>query len=246
MTALETDGYFFCLEDRTLLCRKCDVAIHTVNHHVSSHLRFLLTGVKVGLEPMKSLPCEEIPEATESLCLPSTVPKSTNTQSHKVLHDDFSSSKFSYGGGSSTEGIQQWQFDGFFCSTELNPMYNYTDNDSSKDLKDLDRHLTPIQCVNIARHSNRPTSLDDVFNITEKVRTIEGKKMMFAGHQKGRNTKENIQRNFGMPTPHGHQKALHMLYFAYHQGFPIVIFIDTPVAFADLKSEELGQGREDL
>ncbi|GAB4849303.1 hypothetical protein Ancab_004103 [Ancistrocladus abbreviatus] len=47
----EMVGYFFCLEDRALLCRNCDVAIHTVNPHVSAHQRFLLTGVKVGLEP---------------------------------------------------------------------------------------------------------------------------------------------------------------------------------------------------
>lgn len=46
----ETIGYFFCLEDRALLCRKCDVAIHTANSFVSSHQRFLVTGVKVGLE----------------------------------------------------------------------------------------------------------------------------------------------------------------------------------------------------
>ncbi|KAG7964989.1 hypothetical protein I3843_09G201200 [Carya illinoinensis] len=65
---------------------------------------------------------------------------------------------------------------------------------------------------------------------------------MFMGHQKGRNTKENIQRNFGMPTPHGYRKALRMMYYADHHGFPIVTFIDTPGAFADLKSEELGQG----
>lgn len=47
----DTVGYFFCLEDRALLCRKCDVAIHTANNFVSAHQRFLLTGVKVGLEP---------------------------------------------------------------------------------------------------------------------------------------------------------------------------------------------------
>ncbi|KAJ6776171.1 B-BOX ZINC FINGER PROTEIN 18 [Salix koriyanagi] len=47
----EAAGFFFCLEDRALLCRKCDVAIHTANTHTSAHQRFLLTGVKVGLEP---------------------------------------------------------------------------------------------------------------------------------------------------------------------------------------------------
>lgn len=98
---------------------------------------------------------------------------------------------------------------------------------------------------------------------------ISGQSFMFIGHQKGRNTKENIQRNFGMPTPHGYalfcifsffkvllsfcsnllsyyvfnsyRKALRMMYYADHHGFPIVTFIDTPGAYADLKSEELGQ-----
>ncbi|KAH1199239.1 Acetyl-coenzyme A carboxylase carboxyl transferase subunit alpha, chloroplastic [Glycine max] len=128
-----------------------------------------------------------------------------------------------------------------------------------KALKDLYTHLTPIQRVNIARHPNRPTFLDHVFNITEKfvelhgdragyddpaivtgLGTIDGRSYMFIGHQKGRNTKENIQRNFGMPTPHG--KALRLMEYADHHGFPIVTFIDTPGAYADLKSEELGQG----
>ncbi|CAL5351373.1 hypothetical protein CsSME_00038698 [Camellia sinensis var. sinensis] len=128
-------------------------------------------------------------------------------------------------------------------------------------LKDLYTHLIPIQRVNIARHPNRPTFLDHVFNITEKfvelhgdragyddpaivtgLGTINGRSYMFMGHQKGRNTKENIQRNFGMPTPHGYRKAMRMMYYADHHGFPIVTFIDTPGAFADLKSEELGQG----
>ncbi|XP_052173148.1 acetyl-coenzyme A carboxylase carboxyl transferase subunit alpha, chloroplastic-like [Diospyros lotus] len=128
-------------------------------------------------------------------------------------------------------------------------------------LKDLYTHLTPIQRVNIARHPNRPTFLDHLFNITEKfvelhgdragyddpaivtgLGTINGRSYMFMGHQKGRNTKENIQRNFGMPTPHGYRKALRMMYYADHHRIPIVTFIDTPGAFADLKSEELGQG----
>nr|ACN65502.1 chloroplast carboxyltransferase alpha subunit isoform 2 [Brassica oleracea] len=128
-------------------------------------------------------------------------------------------------------------------------------------LKDLYTHLTPIQRVNIARHPNRPTFLDHIHNITDKfmelhgdragyddpaivtgIGTIDGKRYMFIGHQKGRNTKENIMRNFGMPTPHGYRKALRMMYYADHHGFPIVTFIDTPGAYADLKSEEKGQG----
>ncbi|CAL9755749.1 unnamed protein product [Musa acuminata subsp. burmannicoides] len=128
-------------------------------------------------------------------------------------------------------------------------------------LKDLYTHLTPIQRVSIARHPNRPTFLDHVLNITDKwvelhgdragyddpaivtgLGTIDGNTYAFIGHQKGRNTKENIHRNFGMPTPHGYRKALRMMRYADHHRFPIITFIDTPGAFADLKSEELGQG----
>ncbi|XP_034709423.1 acetyl-coenzyme A carboxylase carboxyl transferase subunit alpha, chloroplastic-like [Vitis riparia] len=130
-------------------------------------------------------------------------------------------------------------------------------------LKDLYAHLTPIQRLTIARHPNRPTVLDHILNITDKdkwvelhgdragyddpaivtgIGSIDGKSFMFIGHQKGRNTKENIERNFAMPTPHGYRKALRMMKYADHHGFPIITFIDTPGAFADLKSEELGQG----
>ncbi|XP_043694938.1 acetyl-coenzyme A carboxylase carboxyl transferase subunit alpha, chloroplastic-like [Telopea speciosissima] len=135
------------------------------------------------------------------------------------------------------------------------------ENKYQQALKDLYTHLTPIQRVNIARHPNRPTFLDHVLNITDKwvelhgdragyddpaivtgIGSIGGRSYMFMGHQKGRNTKENIQRNFGMPTPHGYRKAERMMYYADHHRLPIITFIDTPGAFADLKSEELGQG----
>ncbi|XP_059651439.1 acetyl-coenzyme A carboxylase carboxyl transferase subunit alpha, chloroplastic-like [Cornus florida] len=138
---------------------------------------------------------------------------------------------------------------------------NALENKYQQALKDLYAHLTPIQRLNIARHPNRPTVLDHIFNITEKwvelhgdragyddpaivtgIGSMDGKSYMFIGHQKGRNTKENIARNFAMPTPHGYRKALRMMKYADHHGFPIVTFIDTPGAFADLKSEELGQG----
>ncbi|KAK7373873.1 hypothetical protein VNO80_07293 [Phaseolus coccineus] len=128
-------------------------------------------------------------------------------------------------------------------------------------LKDLYKNLTPIQRVSIARHPNRPTFLDHIYNITEKfmeihgdrlgyddpatvtgIGTIDGRRYMFIGQQKGRNTKENIECNFGMSTPHGYRKALRMMRYADHHGFPLVTFIDTPGAYADLESENKGQG----
>ncbi|TKY65475.1 Acetyl-coenzyme A carboxylase carboxyl transferase subunit alpha [Spatholobus suberectus] len=78
--------------------------------------------------------------------------------------------------------------------------------------------------------------------IATAIGSIDGKSYMFIGHQKGRNTKENIAHNFAMPTPHGYRKALRMMKYADHHQFPIITFVDTPGAFADLKSEELGQG----
>ncbi|KAL6496194.1 Chromatin assembly factor 1 subunit p50 [Orobanche gracilis] len=144
---------------------------------------------------------------------------------------------------------------------DFNDQIILLENKYQQALKDLYTHLTPIQRVNIARHPNRPTFLDHIFNITEKfvelhgdragyddpaivtgLGTINGQSYMFMGQQKGRNTKENIKHNFGMPTPHGYRKALRMMHYADHHGFPIVTFIDTPGAYADPKSEALGQG----
>ncbi|KVH93120.1 Zinc finger, B-box, partial [Cynara cardunculus var. scolymus] len=135
----ETDGYFFCLEDRALLCRKCDVAIHSLNDLVSSHQRFLLTGVKIGVETgdliassVKSSACEKIPETAESLCLPTSAPESANSPYNEVLptqaagSGDCGSPKLPFGGGSS---IQQWQFDEFFGLNDFNQNYNHVELD---------------------------------------------------------------------------------------------------------------------
>ena len=121
--------------------------------------------------------------------------------------------------------------------------------------------LTPIQRLQVARHPNRPTFLDIALNITDKfvelhgdragyddpalvcgIASIDNVSFMFMGHQKGRNTKENIYRNFGMPQPNGYRKALRFMRLADKFGFPIVTFVDTPGAYAGLKAEELGQG----
>ncbi|KAL6981929.1 hypothetical protein U1Q18_023547 [Sarracenia purpurea var. burkii] len=144
---------------------------------------------------------------------------------------------------------------------DFSDQINALENKYQQALKDLYTHLTPIQRLNIARHPNRPTVLDHILNITEKwvefhgdragyddpaivagIGSMDSKSYMFIGHQKGRNTKENIARNFAMPTPHGYRKALRMMKYADHHDFPIITFVDTPGAFADLKSEELGQG----
>eukprot|EP00475_Leptophrys_vorax_P036051 TRINITY_DN6022_c0_g2_i1.p1 TRINITY_DN6022_c0_g2~~TRINITY_DN6022_c0_g2_i1.p1 ORF type:complete len:442 (-),score=39.43 TRINITY_DN6022_c0_g2_i1:356-1555(-) len=127
--------------------------------------------------------------------------------------------------------------------------------------RDIYLRLTPVQRLSVARHPNRPTFLDHVLCITDKwvelhgdrggfddpalvtgLGRIDGQSFMFMGHQKGRNTNENIYRNFGMPSPNGYRKALRMMRHAEHHGFPIVMFIDTPGAYAGVEAEELGQG----
>ena len=144
--------------------------------------------------------------------------------------------------------------------------------DVSEQVKELERRavqlrietysrLTPPQRLNVARHPNRPTFLDIVMNITDKwvelhgdragfddpamvcgIGSMNGESFMFIGQQKGRNTKENIHRNFGMPTPNGYRKALRFMKHADKFGMPIVTFVDTPGAYAGKTAEELGQG----
>ncbi|KAL8107159.1 hypothetical protein AgCh_023821 [Apium graveolens] len=128
--------------------------------------------------------------------------------------------------------ITEWEFGvqlrmQYFVSAYISLSTLLTLKHKLQALKDLYTHLTPIQCVNIAGHPNRPTCLDHIFNITEKLvkfveldgyrggyddpaiitglGSINGRSYMFIGQQKGRNTKENIMRNFGMPTPRGAQ-----------------------------------------
>ncbi|EFJ05885.1 hypothetical protein SELMODRAFT_162780, partial [Selaginella moellendorffii] len=127
--------------------------------------------------------------------------------------------------------------------------------------QDLYKNLTPVQRLNLARHPNRPTFYDHVLNMTDKwlelhgdraghddaaivtgIGKMEGMSFMFIGHQKGRNTKENLYRNFAMPQPWGYRKALRMMKHAAHHGFPILTFVDTPGAYAGLEAEETGQG----
>ncbi|TDG94408.1 acetyl-CoA carboxylase carboxyltransferase subunit alpha [Cardinium endosymbiont of Culicoides punctatus] len=122
------------------------------------------------------------------------------------------------------------------------------------------QNLTRWQRVQLARHPSRPYTLDYIQHITEDFvelhgdrlmgddkaivggfGTINGKSLMFIGHQKGRTTKERQIRNFGMPNPEGYRKALRLMRLAEKFGKPIVTFIDTPGAYPGLEAEERGQ-----
>jgi acetyl-CoA carboxylase carboxyl transferase subunit alpha len=120
--------------------------------------------------------------------------------------------------------------------------------------------LTPWQRTQIARHPARPYFLDfarlmfedaveirgdrtfaDDQSIVTLLARFEGRSVVAIGHQKGRNVKENIQRNFGMPNPEGYRKALRAMRLADKFGKPVLTFIDTPGAYPGIGAEERGQ-----
>lgn len=131
-------------------------------------------------------------------------------------------------------------------------------------LADLSKHLyeglTPWQRVQLARQPGRPTTLDYIKGICSEfvelhgdrnfrddpaivggIGLIEGKPITIIGHQKGRDTKENIYRNFGMAHPEGYRKALRLMKQAEKFGRPVVFFIDTAGAYPGMSAEERGQ-----
>jgi acetyl-CoA carboxylase carboxyl transferase subunit alpha len=121
-------------------------------------------------------------------------------------------------------------------------------------------NLTSWQRVQIARHPRRPYALDYIpkiftdwteihgdrlFRDDKAIITglahFEGRPVVIVGHQKGRNTKENLQRNFGMPHPEGYRKAMRAMRLAEKFHNPIIAFIDTPGAYPGVGAEERGQ-----
>ncbi|KAK4344049.1 hypothetical protein RND71_037143 [Anisodus tanguticus] len=143
----ETVGYFFCLEDRAFLCRKCDIAIHNVNAYVSAHQRFLLTGVKVGLEPIdpaasassgKSPSIQKVVEQESPPSSKSTAPVSSDAQCDVVLPVQtsgtgvFPPNRLSLLGGSAAGIISQWQYDEYLGMGDFNQNYGYMDYGPSK------------------------------------------------------------------------------------------------------------------
>ena len=126
--------------------------------------------------------------------------------------------------------------------------------------EEIYRSLTPMQRVQVARHPRRPYALDYLSSIfTDFIELhgdrlfrddpaivggwarLNGQSVMVIGHQKGRDTKENIKRNFGMPHPEGYRKALRLMHTAARFHAPVITLIDTPGAYPGLGAEERGQ-----
>jgi acetyl-CoA carboxylase carboxyl transferase subunit alpha len=127
--------------------------------------------------------------------------------------------------------------------------------------EDIFGALTAAQKIQVARHPQRPSTLDFIQLITDEwyelhgdrrgsddqaliggVGRIGSQSVLLIGHQKGRDTKENVARNFGMASPGGYRKALRLMEHADRFRLPILSFIDTPGAYAGVLAEEQGQG----
>ena len=127
--------------------------------------------------------------------------------------------------------------------------------------EEIFKSLTPSQKIQVARHPQRPSTLDfvqmfcddwielhgdrnggDDMALIGGIGSVNGRSVLILGHQKGRDTKENVIRNFGMAKPGGYRKALRLMKHANRFSLPILTFIDTPGAYAGLTAEEQGQG----
>ena len=126
--------------------------------------------------------------------------------------------------------------------------------------EDIFANLSRWQTAQVARHVNRPFTLDylnliftdfielhgdrnygDDHAIVAGLAQFDGEPVMVIGHQKGRDTKEKVFRNFGMPNPEGYRKALRLMEMAERFRLPIITFVDTPGAFPGIGAEERGQ-----
>ncbi|HEY9297080.1 MAG TPA: acetyl-CoA carboxylase carboxyltransferase subunit alpha, partial [Phormidium sp.] len=122
-------------------------------------------------------------------------------------------------------------------------------------------NLSPAQKLQLARHPRRPSTLDYIQAISDEwmelhgdrngsddpalvggVGSIAGRPVVMLGHQKGRDTKDNVVRRFGMASPGGYRKAMRLMEHADRFRMPIITFIDTPGAWAGVEAEQLGQG----
>lgn len=145
---------------------------------------------------------------------------------------------------------------------ELNPEINKLQQKLEKMKKDIYSNLSIWQRVQIARHPDRPYTLDyirmicddfvemhgdrqfaDDLALVAGFAHINGNKVMVMGHQKGRDTNENVERNFGCAHPEGYRKAIRLMQTAEKFNLPIIILIDTPGAYPGVGAEERGQAQ---
>lgn len=140
------------------------------------------------------------------------------------------------------------------------PELQRLEDKATKLAREVFSKLSPMQKVQLSRHPSRPYTLDYVSRLVDDwielhgdrryaddasviggVASFHGRSVVIVGHQKGRNAKENVHRNFGMPNPEGYRKAIRLYELADRFGLPVITFIDTPGAYPGIEAEERGQ-----
>lgn len=156
--------------------------------------------------------------------------------------------------------IEQLRFVQDDSAVDISEEISRLDAKSQSLTREIYAKLTPWQCAQVARHPQRPYTLDyieliftdfeelhgdrnyaDDHAIVGGLARFNGQSCMVIGHQKGRDTKEKIHRNFGMPRPEGYRKALRLMKLAEKFQIPVITFIDTPGAYPGIDAEERGQ-----
>ena len=156
--------------------------------------------------------------------------------------------------------IEQLRFVQDDSAVDISEEISRLDAKSQSLTKEIYAKLTPWQCALVARHPQRPYTLDYVDLVFSDFQELcgdrtyaddhaivggparfNGQSCMVIGHQKGRDTKEKIHRNFGMPRPEGYRKALRLMKLAEKFGMPVFTFVDTPGAYPGIDAEERGQ-----
>ncbi len=156
--------------------------------------------------------------------------------------------------------IEELRYVGDDSEVNINEEVNRLKGKSESLTKSIFAKLTPWQVARVARHESRPYTMDYLRMISPDfqelhgdrmyaddpaiiggVGRIDGRAVMFIGHQKGRDTKERVRRNYGMPKPEGYRKAQRLMLLAEKFSLPVITFIDTPGAYPGLGAEERGQ-----
>ena len=156
--------------------------------------------------------------------------------------------------------IEELRFDQDDSAVDIAEEIERLQKKSAQLTKDIYGKLTPWQISQVARHPQRPYTLDylsliftdfeelhgdrsfaDDHAIVGGLARFNGQPVMVIGHQKGRDTKEKILRNFGMPRPEGYRKALRLMKLAEKFGLPVMTFVNTPGAYPGIDAEERGQ-----
>ena len=156
--------------------------------------------------------------------------------------------------------IEELRFVQDDSAVDISEEISRLESKSQAQTKDLYGKLTPWQVAQVARHPQRPYTLDYIEHMFSDFQELHGDRAfaddhaivgglarfnglscVVIGHQKGRDTKEKIHRNFGMPRPEGYRKALRLMRLAEKFGIPVFTFIDTPGAYPGIGAEERGQ-----